>query len=252
MQSSEPATIPADVASGSWQQFRTGFVDTMVLWLGVMPFGLAYALSAQAAGLTDLQTVAMSMFVFAGASQLTAAGLFATGAPGLSIIAATFVINLRHILLTATLAPALRKLSLPHRLALAFGVTDELFAISVKRITEHRAGPALLWGSNISLYISWQFSTIAGLLLGGVIPDATTLGLSLVFPLSFLVLLLPYLKSKPAWTAAVVAGAAALGARLLIPGSWYLVIGALAGSIAGAALERSATPRSNEHDASLQ
>lgn len=237
MQSTEPTAVPAEVDSGTWRQFRIGFVDTLPLWLGVVPFGVAYALSARAAGLSALQTVAMSLFVFAGASQLTAAGLFASGAPGLSIVAATFVINLRHILLTATLAPALRNLSLPHRLALAFGVTDESFAIAVKRITERSAGPALLWGTNLSLYLSWQSSTIAGLLLGGVMPDATTLGLSLVFPLSFLVLLLPYLRSKPAWTAAVVAGAAALAARLLIPGSWYLVIGALAGSIAGALTE---------------
>jgi len=248
MQTSEPAAVPAAAGNSTWRQFRTGFVDTMPLWLGVVPFGLAYALSARAAGLTAPQSMAMSLFVFAGASQLTAAGLFASGAPGLSIVAATFVINLRHILLTATLAPALRKLSLPHRLALAFGVTDESFAIAVKRVTEGSAGPALLWGTIASLYVSWQSSTIAGLLLGGVIPDATMLGLSLVFPLSFLILLLPYLRGKPAWAAAVVAGVTALAARLLIPGSWYLVIGAVAGSIAGAALEA----MNNEQGAALQ
>lgn len=237
MRRTETEAAPAVGRTTTGKQFRAGFLDTMPLWLGVVPFGVAYAFAAQAAGLTAPQTVAMSLFVFAGASQLTAAGLFASGAPGLSIVAATIVINLRHVLLTATLAPALRSLSLMHRLALAFGVTDESFAISVKRITDRSAGPALLWGSNISLYVSWQFSTVAGLLLGGVIPDTTTLGLSLVFPLSFLVLLLPYLVSKPAWTAAIVAGVAALGARLLIPGSWYLVIGAVTGSVAGAVFE---------------
>ena len=230
--------------SGEWTagrflraDLRRGFVDTLPLWLGAAPFGIAYALAARTAGLDAAQTLAMSLLVFAGASQFTAAGLFASGAGALSIVATTLIINLRHLLLTASLAPALRGVSALRRAGLAFGVTDESYAITVRHLLAGEAGPALLAGSNLSLYICWQLSTIAGLLVGGVIPDPASLGLSLVFPLSFTVLLLPYLTSRPAWIAALVAGVVGLGARLLLPGGWYILIAALVGSLAGALVE---------------
>lgn len=214
-----------------------GFIDTMPLWIGVMPFGIAYALAARTAGLDVWQTQGMSLLVFAGASQLTAAGLFASGVGGLSIIFTTLVVNLRHLLLMASLAPALHGLSLLKRAGLAFGVTDESYAVTVRRMLEREAGPALLLGSNISLYLCWQLSTIAGMLLGGIIPDPQALGLDLVFPLSFMVLLMPYLRSRSAWISAIVAGVVGLTMRLLVPGSWYLLTAAIAGSLAGALTE---------------
>lgn len=229
----EPA---ADMQSRHADLVR-GFVDTLPLWIGAAPFGIAYALAARTAGLDPWQTLAMSLLVFAGASQFTAAGLFATGVGGLSIVLTTLVINLRHLLLTASLAPALRGLSLLQRAGLAFGVTDESYAVTVQRIVERQATPALLLGSNISLYVCWQLSTIAGMLLGGIIPDPAALGLHLVFPLSFTVLLLPYLRTRPAWVAAVVAGLVGLAMRLLVPGSWYILAAAIAGSVAGALAE---------------
>src|SRR5690349_20832564 len=80
-------------------EFRAGFLDTTPLWLGVAPFGAIYAVSALAAGLSPAQTLAMSPFVFAGASQFTAAGLFAAGVAPATIVVTTLVINARHALL---------------------------------------------------------------------------------------------------------------------------------------------------------
>lgn len=217
--------------------FQRGFVDLMPLWLGAAPFGVAYALAAQTAGLNAAQTMAMSLLVFAGASQLTAAGLFASGAGGFSIVFTTLVINLRHLLLTASIAAALRHLSLFRRAGIAFGVTDESYAVSVRRLLAGEAGAALLFGANVSMYVCWNLSTIAGLLLGGVLPDPASLGLELVFPLSFLVLLMPYLTGRPAWAAAIVAGVVAIAGRLLLPGGWYILLAAIAGSLVGAWLE---------------
>jgi predicted branched-subunit amino acid permease len=85
--------------------FRAGFVGTMPLWLGAAPFGAIYAVSALAAGLDWAQTLAMSLFVFAGASQFTAAGLFASAAAPLTIVITTLVINARHALLAAAAWP---------------------------------------------------------------------------------------------------------------------------------------------------
>lgn len=214
-----------------------GFTDTLPLWLGIAPFGITYALAARTAGLSTLEVAAMSLLVFAGAAQFAAVGLLATGGGGLSIVLTTLGINLRHLLLSASLAPSLGPLGGWRRAGLAFGVTDESYAIAVRRITEGLASPAFLLGANAGPFVCWQLSTLAGLLLGGAIPDPAALGLHLVFPLSFTVLLMPYLRSGPAWGSALAAAGLALAGRLLLPGSWYFLLAAAAGSLAGALLE---------------
>ncbi len=233
----QEVVAPTPAAASLRAEFWRGFVDTMPLWLSASPFGIAYALAAQRAGLDAFQTLAMSLIVFAGASQLTAAGLFAAGVDGVSIVLTTLVINLRHLLLSATLAPRLRHLPAIQRAGLAFGITDESYAVSVRRVTSGEAGPALLLGANLSLYVIWQTSTVVGLLVGRIVPDVVAEGLQLVFPLSFTVLLLPYLRSRPQWAAAVVAGVLALATKLLLPGTWYIMVGAIGGSVVGAWME---------------
>ncbi len=217
--------------------FWDGFLRTGPLWLGVAPFGIAYALAARAAGLSPLETAGMSVLVYAGAAQFAATALFASGAGAVAILLTTLVVNLRHILLGASLVPGLRPQSLLRRAGVAFFVVDESYAMSVSRVLSG-SGPAFLVGSGVSLYLCWQLSTVAGILLSTALPNQPQLGLDLVFPLSFFVLLAPYLRSRPAWTAAVVAACLALAGRLLIPGAWYLLIAAIGGGLAGDLAER--------------
>ncbi len=214
-----------------------GFLDTMPLWIGVAPFGVAYALAARTAGLDPWQTQGMSLLVYAGAAQFAGAGLFAVAANPFSIIFATLVINLRHLLMGATLAPFVRHLPWWQRAALAFPLTDESFAVSVRQVTARQAGPGRMVGAEVVLYAVWQVSTLLGLLFSGSIRDPTQFGLGLVFPLSFSVMLLPYLRSRPMVAAAAVGGLLSLVCHLLIPDKWYLLIGALGGSLTGMWLE---------------
>src|SRR5689334_17341949 len=100
---------PITAAAQGPSKFRAGFIATIPLWLGVAPFGAIYAVSALAAGLSPAQTLAMSLVVFAGASQFTAAGLFAAGVAPATIVITTLVINARHALLSASLAPFVRQ-----------------------------------------------------------------------------------------------------------------------------------------------
>ena len=92
-----------------WQTIRMAFVDTIIVWPGVAPFGMVYAVSALAAGLSLSETIGMSLIVFAGASQFTAVGLFGSGSHPLSIIATTAIINARHLLLAASTASYIRR-----------------------------------------------------------------------------------------------------------------------------------------------
>jgi 4-azaleucine resistance transporter AzlC len=214
-------------------EFFQGAIASSPLWLGIVPFGLAYSLAATTAGLNPFEIQGMSLIVYAGASQIIASGLFASATSGFSIILVTLIVNLRHVLFGTSLLSTLQHLKWWQKMLLAAGLTDEAYAVSVRKMLRREVGPAFLVGAMVALYLCWQLSTFAGLLLGGVIPDPTSLGLQLVFPLSFSVMLMPYLKVRPGQVAALVAGVLAIFAKLALGGNWYILIGAVAGTLAG-------------------
>lgn len=222
---------------------REGFVALLPLWLAAAPFGALYAIQARIAGLSLWETQAMSLFVFAGASQFTAVTLLLAGATPLAIVLATLIVNLRHALLAASVAPYLRGVGALGRAGLAFQLTDESYALSIRRFQAGSGSPAYLLGTNLSMYLCWQAATFGGYLLGSTLPDPTRFGLDLVFPLTFLGLLLPMLVNRPAWAAALVATILALAGRALLPGHWYIMLAGIGGSLAGALLARDPEPR---------
>jgi 4-azaleucine resistance transporter AzlC len=218
--------------------FRAGFVATLPLWLGAAPFGAIYAVSALAAGLDWAQTLAMSLFVFAGASQFTAVGLFASGASPFTIVLTTLIINARHALLAASVAPFVRTARPGTKALLAFQLTDESYAIGMRRWLGGDGSLAYQFGANLSMYVIWQFSTIAGILLGNLIPNPAAYGLDLIFPLTFIGLLVPLLRDRVSVTVALLAAALAIGGALLLPGSLYLLLAGIVASGIGALLSR--------------
>ena len=225
-------------ARATRQEFRAGFVAMMPLWLGAAPFGAIYAVTALAAGLTPAQTLVMSLLVFAGAAQFTAAGLFASGVVPLTIVITTLIINARHMLLAASLAPHVRRVPAWQRALLAFHITDESYAIGMRAWLDGRGSLAYQFGANLSMYVVWPISTAAGLLLGALIPDPAAYGLDLVFPLTFIGLLVPLLRERTSLLVALLAGALAIGGALLLPGSWYILIAGVVASGVGAAIRR--------------
>jgi 4-azaleucine resistance transporter AzlC len=208
-----------------------GALAALPLWLGAAPFGIIYAASAIGAGLSPAQTIAMSLLVFAGASQFTAVGMVAAGAAPAAIVLTTLIVNARHLLLAASLLPYLRRLAMWRRILLAAQLTDETYALAVRRFLDGTGSPAFMAGANLSLYLAWQASTVIGVLLGRAIPDPAAYGLDLVFPLTFVGLLVPLLRERASLPVAAVAALLTVAGALLLPGSWYIL---LAG--AGAAL----------------
>lgn len=234
---------PASSTRGGWTDLRAGFVAALPVWLGVTPFGALYAVTALAAGLSPAQTLAMSLLVFAGAAQFTAAGLFASGAAGPTIVLATLIINARLALLAASLAPFIRRTSPALKALLAFQLTDESYAIGMRRFLAGQGSPAYQFGANLSLYITWQCGTAAGLALGAFIPDPAVYGLDLIFPLTFIGLLVPLLRDRAGVAVALLAAVLTIGVALVIPGSWYLLIAGIIASGVGAALAGSRNSR---------
>lgn len=228
---------------------RDGFVAMFPLWLGVAPFGAIYAVSAQAAGLDAAQTLVMSLIVFAGASQFTAAGLFAAGAAPFAIVLTTLIVNVRHILLGASLASHLAGQPWWRRVLVAAQLTDESYAVGIRRFLEGRGSFAYQVGCNLSVYVIWQASTLAGVVLGSFVPDPAAFGLDLVFPLTFIGLLMPVLRERwqrgegRALVVALAAGVLSVVGALLLPGKWYLLLAGLIASALGAVMPRSRLER---------
>lgn len=199
-----------------------------------MAYG-AYAIESDvSAGLTQ----AMSSIVFAGTSQFVGVRLIAGGVPGIMIVLATLLVNLRHLLYSASLAPHVDHLGARWRWLLAYLLTDEAFATSMSRYRlsdDSRHKHWYLLGAGLALWVTWQITTGLGIFLGAAVPDSWSLDFAL--PLTFLALLMPVLTSRPALAAAVVAGAVAM-LGFGWPYGTALITAAVLGLSAGVALDR--------------
>jgi 4-azaleucine resistance transporter AzlC len=214
--------------------FARGFWILAPLWLGVIPFGLAYAVTARSAGLSLLETQALSALVFAGSAQLSAVGLFATGAAGVEIVLTTLLLNVRHVLYGLSLGREL-PLTRRQRPVAAFFFTDEAFGVVAA--TRERSFPFLL-GAELSLFMMWNLATLAGFLLGTAIPDPEQLGVDLIFPLAFLALLVPLVHTRAELFVALASGALAFGLARALSGGLPILLTGIGGSLLGAFLTR--------------
>ena len=231
---------PSDGAAA----FRRGFTAMFPIWMGVAPFAVAYAVTARAAHLSVFETQFMSLSVFAGASQFAAAGLFGQGVGAASIIATTFLLNLRHVLYGLSLARQLPVHGL-RRLFTAQFLTDEAYGVAVAAGPKQPGGLSLgfLWGAELSLYLVWNLFTLLGSLAGAFIPDPKAVGADVIFPLAFLGLLVPLLAGRRELLVAAFSGLLAWGVSRLLPGGLTVLIAGVGGALLGAYLSaRSGRP----------
>ena len=220
------------------QQFFSGVRDELPILLGVIPFGMIYGVLALSAGLNPFDAQAMSSVIFAGSAQFITTQLIRTGTPALVIIITGFVVNLRHALYSASMAPYLRKLSAGWKVLLSYLLTDEAYAVAVIHYQREGVTPNSHWyffGAGLALWSSWQVSTAVGIFLGAQVPESW--GLDFTLPLTFIALVVPALKDKAGIVTAV---AASLGALLFfgLPYKLGLIAAALVAISAGMWMER--------------
>jgi 4-azaleucine resistance transporter AzlC len=221
-------------------EFIAGMRDTLPLLLGALPFGLIYGALAATSGLSMSAALAMSAFVFAGSSQFIAVGLVSAQTPVAIIILTTLIVNLRHLLYSATLLPHLKGLPQRWRIALAFWLTDETFAVTVHRFQRNDPSPYKHWyqlGSSIAMYLNWQFWCFLGMVLGNRIPDAQSWGLDVAMPVTFIGMIIPFVRNVPAAVCVLTAGAASL-LTLALPYKLGIVVSACAGIASGLLAQR--------------
>lgn len=219
--------------------FLAGIRAEAPILAGTIPFGLIYGVSAVGAHVPANVVQGMSLIIFAGSAQFVVAQLLAASAPALIIVLTGFVINLRHVLYSASIAPYLRRQAPGWRWLLAYLLTDEAYAVAILRFQRtdddatHKHWYFL--GAGLALWSTWQLATFAGVFLGAQIPAAWQLDFTL--PLTFIALVVPALKDRALVVAASVAGlAAVLGAGL--PYKLGLIVAAATGILAGLATEQ--------------
>lgn len=227
----------------SRKSFLNGVRAEFPLLIGVFPFGMIYGALALKSGLSPLVSQSMSAIVFAGSSQFVASQLVHDAAPGFVIVLTIAVVNLRHMLYSASLAPYLKNLPLKWKAILSYFLTDEAYAPSILQYEAKGITPTSHWfllGAGFSLWFIWQTSTALGIFLGTAIPESWSLDFAL--PLTFLAMVVPALKNRPMITAALSAGVVALLAYSL-PFKLGLILAALTGIAIGTIMEGRKSPR---------
>ena len=221
-------------------EFFAGVRATIPLVIGAVPFGAIFGALAVTSGLSPAAALGMSAFVFAGSAQFIAANMWAGGAAIPFIVLTTFVVNVRHALYAATLAPYMRHL--PHRwlIPLGFWLTDESFVIVVQRYQQADTSPYKHYfylGSALAMYINWQLSTLVGIVAGQSIPDPQNWGLDFALIVTFIGMLVPMLVARPMLFAALVAGVSSIALNGM-ENRLGLLLAALLGLLAGVVSER--------------
>ncbi len=235
-------------------EFLAGGRAELPILFGVAPFGMIYGALAKASGLSTTMAQAMSAIVFAGSAQFIAVQLIATAAPAAVLLLTTFIVNIRHLLYSASVAPYLHELRPAWKWLLAYLLTDEAYAVAIlhyqrsdtsdrRRAAEgaeaispdtlHPGSEAARhWyflGAGLALWATWQASTAIGIFLAAAVPTSWSLDFAL--PLTFVALLVPALQDRPAVVAALTAGLIAL-----IGAGWPYKLGLVAAALAGIAM----------------
>lgn len=226
-------------------QFLLGARDTTPMIVGAIPFGFLFGALAVNAGLSLFGAMGMSLFVFAGSAQFVAATMLTQGAAIAVIIATTFIVNVRHALYSASLAPYLGHLPQRWLIPLGFLLTDESFAIVVKRFSSVSSQQNNHWyflGSGVSMYVNWQVCTLAGIYAGSQLQSLSQWGLEFALVVTFIGIVIPMITEWPMFLTAIVGAGVGLYAYDL-PHNLGLLVASLSAIAVGFIAETIFTSR---------
>jgi 4-azaleucine resistance transporter AzlC len=220
-------------ASKSSQEFLLGVRDELPIMVGVVPFGMIYGILALGVDLEAAAAQSMSYIIFAGSAQFMTVQLVGLATPAAVMIITAFVINLRHALYSASVAPFVRHLNPVWKGILAYLLTDEAYAVTITHYQKEGVSENKHWyflGAGLALWTSWQISTAVGVFLGAQVPASW--GLEFTLALTFIALVVPQIKDRPSLLSALTAGLVALLAAGL-PYRLNLLTAALVGIVVG-------------------
>ena len=205
--------------------------DSVGIMVSAGGFGLVYGLSARAAGFSPIEAGAMSLFVFAGASQFVAVGYVLGGFSWAAVLVLTTFLNARHFLYGAALAPFLADVPRRQKVLMAHVLTDEAFALAIAHFRRiGRADVRGYWlGAIVSTFIPWNIATWVGVTVGGSIPDPSRFGLDVIFPAAMAGLAVGLVTGRRELVAAI--AGAVIGVAVAL--AWDPAAGIIAGGVLG-------------------
>lgn len=216
----------------------SGFQQLIPVSLFVFIFGAAFGLAAAQAGVGHLTATAMSLLVFAGYAQFAALDLWGTQIPLFTLMATVFAINARHLLMGATLYPWLWPLSPAKRYGIMMVASDANWAMSIQAFNRGKPGLGLLFGGGLALWLFWVIGTVAGLYFGSAVQDPKSYGLDMVMGCFLLSMVFEGERNLRMVAIWIVAAASSLMAYQWLPENSHVIVGALAGGIAGVLMRK--------------
>jgi len=228
----ENLSVPS--AYASWLR---GMAKALPIVFGYIPIGFAYGVLAQQAGLSTLNTLLMSVIVYAGSSQLIAVSLFTAAVPGLTIILTTFVVNLRHMLFSAALSPYLKGWKVPELAVFAYELTDESFAVHSAAFAGKIPPKPEIIAINMTAQVSWVLGSALGAFTGQLVSDVKPLALDYTLPAMFIALLVMQLNRRIEIVVATVTGLLCVGLVLMGLDRWSVIIATVIGASLGVGFE---------------
>jgi len=222
--------------------FTSGARAGLPVVLGYLSIGFAAGVVQRASGLSVAEVMLMSLVLYAGSAQFVAASMIAAASPPVAVIVTVFFVNLRHLLLSAALAPFFARVPAWKNALIGAQLTDETFVVALNRLQGPQGGsPAWMAGLNLSAYASWAAANLAGALAGGLVSHTRALGFDFALPAMFAALLVLQFAQQAsrlrALAVTLAASALSVGIALALPGNWNIIVATVAGATLGAALE---------------
>ena len=215
-----------------------GVQRAMPVVLGYIPIGFAYGVLAGKSGLSTTNTLLMSLIVFAGSAQFIAVGLFAAGTGPAGVIITTFIVNLRHLLMAASLAPYMSKWKKSLQAFFAFELTDETFALHSTATSTLKNCTLESLSVNVTAQISWVIGTGLGIVAAGLISDIKPLGLDYALAAMFIGLLVGQCLDRIRFFTAIVAGIVATILYLAGFQQSYVIVASVVSATIGLGVEQ--------------
>ncbi len=207
------------------KEILAGISKGFPVFVGYLPIGFAYGILAMQAGFTIFETILMSILVYAGSGQFIAVGMIGAGAGLASIVLTTFLVNLRHLLMSASLSNYLKGIKKTKLAAFAYHITDESFAVNSSWLkTDSKIPFPSLAAVNITSYLGWVLGGTIGAFAGSQAIDVEKYGLDYALPAMFIILLIYQLENKKFLTLAILAGTMSIFLADLLPHNLHIIL----------------------------
>lgn len=218
--------------------FYLGMKHILPITLATMLFGMSVGMESHAVGLSFMEAVLMSVLVFAGSAQVVVLKLLIGTKSIITLGLAPLLVNVRHIPMGIAISDLFRRISRRRMLASLFFLSDSAWSVTLVRFREGKATHPYFLGAGVTAYFAWVLSTAVGYLLGGAILSPRSVGLDFVMTAIFLHMIIGAWKVQKRLLPWLVAGASAVVSSRFLPGTGYVLVGALAGALCGSRLDR--------------